>query len=397
MIVEFWNVGATTASSLPLTVQNVSSHILADWLPALPISLSPTLIGWPPFLIQLARTPLGNCLALQKKAARTEKQWKGFVSWMLGVAGTRQFLESEGYRWIAPLSAFYPETNQEYDLSGWNVRFPPTSLKAERLQGSPSRLRPDYLAIRPLPSSEVPGGFELAVAESKGTHTNLMNRNSCPVAWYNQARNVSISIDNSPIQVSRHMVVATRVNPNGVRLKTRRLQVRAWNKADEQTTPLPPEVAPNIIAAHLFGFFLNLGLYETARAISLSVITRDQVRRDLFDIETSRGRDDSIAASEDELQSRTMPSSPAIPGFTSRVLVGTTLGQVEVAIATPTIDLTRHLREARSFDECYPVIREADSQLDRWNAQRVDRADKVRTVVLPFGAELTFPENWNRI
>ena len=254
MIVEFWNVGATTASSLPLTVQTVSSHILADWLPALPTSLSPTLIGWPPFLIETVRMSLGECLTMRQRAARTEKQWKGFVSWMLGVAGTRQFLEAEGYRWVAPLSAFYPETTQEFDLSRWNTRFPPSSLRAERLEGSQSRLRPDYLAIRPLPSNDIDGSYELAVAESKGTHKNLVGQTSCPTSWYKQARNISIIIDNSPIQIPRHIVVATRVNPNAERPNTRRLQVRAWNKAEEVNTSLPPNVAPDIVAAQLFGF-----------------------------------------------------------------------------------------------------------------------------------------------
>src|SRR5262249_29622037 len=153
-------------------------------------------------------------------------QWKGVVSWMLGVAGTRQFLESEGYRWIAPLSAFYPETTQRFVASPWNMRFPMSSIRAERLQNGQSRLRPDYLAIRPLPSSDPTGSYELAVAESKGTHQSLASRSTCPVDWYNQARNVSLTVNQSPVTIPRHLVVATRVNPNAERRQTRRLQVR---------------------------------------------------------------------------------------------------------------------------------------------------------------------------
>jgi hypothetical protein len=340
---------------------------------------------------------LGECLTLRQRAARTEKQWKGFVSWMLGVAGTRQFLEAEGYRWIAPLSAFYPESTQEYDLSRWNTRFPPSSLRAERLEGSQSRLRPDYLAIRPLPSNDIDGSYELAVAESKGTHKNLVSQTSCPTGWYNQARNISIIIENSPIQIPRHIVVATRVNPNAERPNTRRLQVRAWNKAEDGNTSLPPNVAPDIIAAQLFGFFLNIGLYETARAIAWSVFTRHHVGLDLFDAESSRRRDESIHASENELQSRTIPPSTARADVSATVTLETDRGQVEVAIATPTMTLMRHLREARTSDESLPPIRTADSQLDTWLTERRDRAEQHRTVVMPLGAEVIFPENWSRV
>lgn len=390
MIVEFWGVGATTATAMPLTVENVSSQILADWLPMLPTSLSPALVGWPPFLIETVPISIGDCLTLQERAAQSEKQWKGVVSWMLGVAGTRQFLESDGYRWIAPLSAFYPETTRRFVPQPWNLRFPPSSISARRLQNGPSRLRPDYLAIRPLPSSGPDGAYEFAVAESKGTHISLSNRNICPSDWYNQARNVSLIVGQSQITIPRHLVVATRVNPNAEQSETRRLQVRAWNKSDELPVSLPPEMVSNIIAAQLFGFFLNLGLHETARAIASSVFTWSN-QADSAQAEVLSMRDEAVHASNVELLSKTTPSSAQGADVGAIISIDIGRGPIEVVVAPPTMMLTRNLCQARSSGDFQSAIKSANSELDRWVTERRNRSAQGRSVVLSFGAESHFP------
>src|SRR5437773_2204350 len=100
MLVDFWGVGMTTPSTLPMTTSSISSHLLADWVPSLPSSVSSSFVGWPPFLIEVVPIGGGNFLALRAEAGRSERQWKGVLSWMLGIAGTRHVLESEGYRWI---------------------------------------------------------------------------------------------------------------------------------------------------------------------------------------------------------------------------------------------------------------------------------------------------------
>ena len=107
MVVEFWGVGTATAAPLSMTTANISSHLLADWLPSLPDTASSLLVGWPPVLIDVVPMAVGDCLTLRTEAGRTERQWKSILSWMLGVAGSRHVLEAEGYRWVAPLSAFY--------------------------------------------------------------------------------------------------------------------------------------------------------------------------------------------------------------------------------------------------------------------------------------------------
>lgn len=379
-----------------MTAQDISTHILADWLPTLPTTLSPSLISWPPFLLETVSVTVGDCLALKKLAAQSERQWKGFVSWMFGVAGTRHVLDAEGYRWIAPLSAFYPENTQPFVASPWNIRFPPSSIRAERLAGSQSRLRPDYLAIRPLPGSDTESTYEFAVAESKGTHQNLESRSNCPPDWSNQARNVSLTVGNAPITIPRHLVVATRVNPNAKRLETRRLQVRAWNKAEESHESVPPDAIADIIAVQIFSLFLNLGLYETARAIALSVSGRQAMKQDIGDAEPFRRRNEAIHASDTELRSKAAIPTGAGAHVGGLVVLDTARGTIEVAVATPTMTLVKNLREARSYDDCYLTIKTANSEIDKWLTDRRADINTNRSILLSLGAEITFPENWAR-
>lgn len=142
-----------------MTTSDISSHLLADGVPSLPATVGSSFIGWPPFLVEVAKFNGNDFLALREEAGRTERHWKSVLSWMLGVAGTRHVLVSEGYRWIAPLSAFYPGTVQPVDLSAWHPSFPPTAVTAERRPGSRCRLRPDYLAYaRPRTHSDSMNG-----------------------------------------------------------------------------------------------------------------------------------------------------------------------------------------------------------------------------------------------
>jgi hypothetical protein len=79
MFVDFWAVGATAMSSVPMTVGHISSHLLADWLPSLPSSVSTSIIGWPPVLIEARYINGRNVLTLHERSGRTERQWKGVL------------------------------------------------------------------------------------------------------------------------------------------------------------------------------------------------------------------------------------------------------------------------------------------------------------------------------
>jgi hypothetical protein len=213
---------------------DVSKHLLADWIPSLPVNVSSSFIGWPPYLLKAVPFKGYDALSLGQEAGRSERQWKGFLSWMLGVAGTRHVLKRERYRWIAPLSAFYPDAVQPVDLSQWPSVFRPGLVTATRPRRSQLRLRPDYLAIRSTGGKQK-RTLEWAVAESKGTRRCLTNLATCPPSWYKQARNVDVSVWGKRIVIPRHVVVAMRVNPNGARPATRRIQVRTWNSAADAT------------------------------------------------------------------------------------------------------------------------------------------------------------------
>jgi hypothetical protein len=116
MFVEFWGVGQTRPTLLPMTTFDIAGHLVADWVPSLPPSVGSSFIGWPEFLIEQIPFNGRSVLALRSKAGRSERQWKAVLSWMQGVTGARHVLASESYRWIAPLSAFYPEAVQPVDI-----------------------------------------------------------------------------------------------------------------------------------------------------------------------------------------------------------------------------------------------------------------------------------------
>lgn len=385
MFMEYWGVGATTKSTLPMTVDNVSSHLIADWIPALPAAIGSSFIGWPPYLIEVIKFEGRDLLTLRRETGRTERQWKGVLSWMLGIAGTRQVLASEQYRWVAPLSAFYPEALHEVDLSQWHPAFPRSSIQITSRPGSPSRLRPDYLALR-----STVGTFECAVVESKGTERCLTSMSNCPDEWSNQARNAFVVVNDVEITIPRHLVVASRVNPNARRSSTRRIQVRAWNRLDAAQPTLPLDAVIDVVAAHLFGLFRGLLLPQNALAIALSVKARSKPSK-----LTGVGNNEAaFRRAEGELQQIARPTETQEGGRAWMVPMRTEFGTVEVVIAEPVIDLARDLQRHVSADEAVTSLRRADSLLDKWETSRKEESRDRKNVLLPFGIEVRFPQDY---
>src|SRR5262244_1707022 len=130
MFVEFWDVESAASTPLPMTVDDVSFHLALDWVPSLPPADGTAFMGWPPFLVENLPSYSNTItfLALRATAARSERQWKGVLSWMLGVAGARHFLRRDGYNWVAPLSAFYPTAVRTVEVQVWPPQFPKTTL-----------------------------------------------------------------------------------------------------------------------------------------------------------------------------------------------------------------------------------------------------------------------------
>lgn len=388
MNVEFWGVGCTGSTNLPMTHAHICSHLLSDWVPSLPLNVSSSFIGWPPFLIDVVQYGGADVSALRLEAGRSERQWKGFLSWMLGVAGTRHVLATEGYRWVAPLSAFYEEAVQEVDISGWYPLFPPGVLTANANPASNSHVRPDYVALRRLSS----GSLEWAVVESKGTNRSLRSLSSCPGEWYEQVRNIELRVNGNPISIPRYLVVATRVNPNAKKVKSRRIQLRAWNSVEESpSSVLPREFAPAIAIAHMFGLFRSLRLVDNARALASSVRTWHARRfeQGVFDLP---GHRDLELADAELVQHGSEPQGTA----PLQLPIETDFGTLKVEIASATISLVRKLQRVGSLELAAAAVEEADRELDFWesHARRamMDVPEGRSRAVLPFGIQVQLPE-----
>ena len=342
-----------------------------------------------------------DLLVLRGETGRSERQWKSVLSWMLGVAGARHVLAYEGYRWIAPLSAFYPGAIEQVDLSAWHSSFPRCSVTATRAPDSSSRLRPDYVALRSTSSARSGGLYEWAVAEAKGTRRCLTSARTCPTAWSNQVRNVMITVNGSRITIPRHLVIATRVNPNASSRIARRIQVRAWNRTDKpEESFLDSDGAIDIVSAHLFGLFKGMGLRENALAIALSVEARKISRsREIFGAFGTLEEDIARVAdrAEREFFERTRRSAvqAEVPNVGSLSLE-TDLGPIVIDIAEPVLKLARYLRVAETAEAAAAVLQETDSQLDVWEKSRRAAAGDEGTVVLPFGVELPLPREFER-
>jgi hypothetical protein len=390
--VEYWSVGASTSAILPFTVEQVSAHLLNDWIPSVPAAVGSSFMGWPAFLLELLQVKGKDLMTLRSEVGGSERQWKSMLSWMLGVAGTRHVLSEEGYQWIAPMSAFYPEAQVPVTLSNWNSSFPRSSVSARAPSETQSRLRPDYVALRPAKGD---GGVEWAVAESKGTSIALRTRLACPNSWYGQARHIEIAVDNNVLNVPRYLVIATRVNPNAKRQASRCLQIRAWN-SDETSSRLsfPADAAADVASAHLFGVFRNIGLLDSATALAESVRARASRRAggNAADLHGQLRRARDIADAElerfafDERRSNIRPSV--------MVRLGTGLGDVEVEVDQAATSMAAELSLCVEPGDAAQVFRSWSHRFIEWQAEDRERDRTRGAVVLPSGVRVRFPQSF---
>jgi len=329
--VHYWPVGFTKDIPLSMTPAQICQALLADWLPSLPFSASRSVMGWPFYLIKRRSRAKIPYLYLDPISGWSDRQWKGVLSWMLGVAGTRRVLAEEKYIWIAPLSAFYSDRKREVTTLSWHPDYPPSALEISSNPGVKSNLRPDYIAAR----YGSDGAIEFAIVESKGTSKAMNNLTSCPSAWAEQARNAIVKLNKSEITIPRHLVVATRCNPNAVRQKTRRLKVRAWNSNTEKES-YDEKILIEILTAHYSGLCLNLGLLDNMRALQLSASNRLKGSNDLDQLDQAFEKADS----ELNLKGGWDPSKNKNAEFE----IALDRGIVHVQLANASIALIRYLR-----------------------------------------------------
>ncbi len=388
MHVHYWAVGQRTPAPLPLTLDSVSGYLVEDWVPSIVPPPGSSFIGWPASLIRSEDVDGTEHWSLDPVLGKTERQWKSVISWMLGVAGARHLLAHEGYRWIAPASAFYPGA-EDVDTTRWHPRLPPGAVEVT----GPNRhtnLRPDYLAIRP---RRVTGVRTLAAVEAKGTGDALGSalKHRCPPAWRRQVWNIAVTVHGQPVRISRHIVAATRVNPNAKRARTRCLQVRGWNSEDPIPVEAPPQLAVEVAAGHLFGLCLNLGLRRNARAIALAVGARGAQRTS----DAAPHAYDGLAVDElltmgrladEELREQTDAWLEGEAGASGGLLsIRSGLGELGVEITDTTMSLLRSMRSADP-EKAAAALDDADDRLD---AMEVDGSGR-DGVLLPSGVRVRY-------
>lgn len=363
-------IGSTLRQDLPFSTTDISAHLLADWLPNLPLSTGASFFGWPSQILFQSHSAGIAYLTIHQWLGQSERQWKGVISWMLGVAGARRVLSELGYRWVAPASAFYPETVGPIAVA-WPNSFPRANLSVTAGTGKGPRLRPDYIALKP-----VNGGasYELAAAEAKGTSKAILSPSNvvCPAPWHQQVHNICMTIGGVPLYVPRHIVIATRVNPNAVQDTTRQLAIRAWNSNDdEQRRVLKSADGIAIVVAHLFGFYRNIGFVGIANELAVAL--------------TRFSNSEESVQQEFEFDEEVV-DKPVLR-FDSAVELSLAGGvSAVVRLSKELIALTKALINAASNVEAAEAIASADRELDAWNDQPLPASESLSR--LSFGVEI---------
>lgn len=347
-----------------MSLDQISSHLVQDWGPALPPAAHMSFLPWLDHVVKRVTDAGRPYLAVRRHFA--ERQWNTAVSWMMGVAGTRQVLESEKYTWIAPLSAFYPETVAPTDLSGWHDGFPPSRLTARGRVGSRVRDRPDYVAMRMNLRSNV---CEFAIVEAKGTLESLATRHDCPAGWREQANNAQLFVDDEAVDVARRMVVATRYNPKAVQADTRRLVIRAWNNQVREPDGHPLERGLDVVTAAVFGFCYNVGLTATSQALREA----GRIRSGRESKQLSRLFDYNQQAQQ-ELEERLLPSRKGSGRMIKLVLNDERY--VEIVLSDAFLNLIDSLRQVDNVDAIYRCLRDVESR-----AEAMEELNQISAIV----------------
>lgn len=377
MNVDYWAVGSNSSTTLSFTPTAISSHLIADWIPSLSPDVSNSIIGWPHAVLSSVTIGDTPYLTLNENLGQCERQWKGFLSWMIGVAGARHVLQSLNYRWIAPCSAFYPNNRIEVGIR-WHQSFPRGKLLIEPATPTTSKLRPDYIALK---ASSAGCPTEFCIAEAKGCDQNLKSKHACPAAWKSQVDNVQLLLSGTQVSIPRKIVIATRVSPNLVNAENRRIQVRAWNSQGSAPGISITSSVP-IVVAHLVGLYRNLE-YPDLRMIRW--LLRFAPR---WNAEPSQS--ESALAPSGSLEMRDLRkladrlrklADRLVPNLIRQRYSGRNL---EIEICEATRVLTASLILARNNYEAASAILRADDELNQW----YDRTDWEGWFALPCGVKI---------
>lgn len=268
---EYQSVGNTATTIRRVSLLRLATNVVTDWMPGVPNSLARGFVDLLGNVVKAESvlTMGKNGWVVQETVAGFEKQWKQMTSWMLGVAFCRFVAEIEGYPWWAPVSAFTAAKRKAKVSTGYWTRY--LRIAGCRVQTPTpkvSNLYPDYVLARKRKAFPLP---EISFAESKGDKRPIKNLTVPPGDWSSQSKNAEFVYNNVPMTAARHLLVATRVNPNAKNPTTRKVQVRAWNSRnpDDRSTE---SAFRAILAAHYIGVCERLDLTGNAELIALNCL-----------------------------------------------------------------------------------------------------------------------------
>jgi len=264
MNVDYWPVGTSAPSVWPVTKVELATDIALDWMPTRPASSASGVVDLLAEVIQEENVDGVDYWLAHPAVAGFERQWRGVTSFMMGVPFCIKVLRAMGYTWWAPVSCFRHNLATNKPFYWWSPFFPLSQCQVEHVSPPLSPLYPDYIAARADPA----GGYRIAFFEAKGT-TRALHAAPCPINWHNQARSAELKHRGNTIATSQHVVVATRLDPDRVRSRTRKIQVRAWNNHDPELKA-PFDVIAEVVRLHYLGVCLRLGMKRTARALALA-------------------------------------------------------------------------------------------------------------------------------
>lgn len=85
MNVDYWPIGASTKTALPVTQVELATDIALDWVPTRPQSTAPALVDLLGEIIQQETVDSQPAWLAHPAVSGFERQWRGVTSFMLGV------------------------------------------------------------------------------------------------------------------------------------------------------------------------------------------------------------------------------------------------------------------------------------------------------------------------
>jgi hypothetical protein len=258
---EYYGVGAPAPTIIPMSLNEIAVNIVTDWMPGVPPEMAR---GFTDLLDRTLKPEAGssdNLWTVERFVDSFENQWKQVTSWILGVAFCRKVIETEGYPWWAPVSAFKnPGRAKKTSTYYWQTKLPVKDCEVKR--PNPHMLFPDYI----LAKSPSAGSYDVSFAESKATTAGLKDRATAPADWRSQSQNADFYFMKAKQHITQRLLVATRVNPKAVRPQKRRVVVRAWNSR-EPGNEVAQVTFRKIVQLHYLGLCVQLRLTENARQL----------------------------------------------------------------------------------------------------------------------------------